>query len=90
MKLNEIKSIGTAAIVATFLGTACNTSPSKELCEDYLGDGARSVSGACLSPEFTNVDALRAKCKGDVAQTEVTLCECKGIKGKIWTCIEDD
>ncbi|MFA4891599.1 MAG: hypothetical protein WC604_04630 [Candidatus Gracilibacteria bacterium] len=89
MKLNEMKSIGAAAALATLLGTACGKEPSQEeLCEDYFGPGSRLVAGACLDPKFPSVFELEESCKGTVGQEEVTLCECRGIKGKIWTCTD--
>lgn len=90
MKLGEFKSLGAAAAFATLLGgtSACSSRPA-EACEDYYGEGAKMVDGACLDPTFSTVDELRVSCKGQVEKREVVLCECRGIKGDVWKCVED-
>lgn len=92
MKLGEFKSLGTAAAFVALLGggvSACG-SHQEEACKDYFGSKeAKVVDGACLGPDFSTVDELRASCRGEVKKEEVLLCECEGIRGDVWKCVDE-
>jgi len=87
-----LKEVGRAALFVAALGgaTGCDLS-QKDFCKDYYpGRTSKVEDGACLPPDVSSVDELKATCAGsdgggEVVKMAVTDVS-RGISGEVWGC----